>query len=460
MGDVGWPGREYPLGATADAGGVNFAVYASGAERVEVCLYDQADPARELRRVTLSETTDHVWHGYVPGLAPGALYGFRAHGPYRPAEGLRYNPNKLLVDPYARAISGEVDFSAPVFGYQLGQGDDAFDEQDSAPGMPRSVVVSGDFDWSGDTSPRHAWHRSVIYEVHVRGFTMRHPEVPPELRGTYAGMAHPAALHHLNRLGITAVQLLPVHEYTDESYLTEKGLRNYWGYSTLGFFAPEQRYASGHRGEQVDEFKAMVKALHGAGIEVILDVVYNHTAEGNHLGPTLSLKGLDNAAYYRLSPADPRHYWDCTGTGNTLNVPHPQTLKLVMDSPPLLGGGDARRRLPLRPGLGAGARPVRLQPHRQLPPGVPPGPHAAAGEAHRRALGRGRRRVPGGRLPGALVGVEREVPRLRAALLEGRHPGQRAGLAHERLGRPLPGRRAQDLRQRELRHLPRRLHPA
>ncbi|GEJ55308.1 glycogen debranching protein GlgX [Anaeromyxobacter diazotrophicus] len=333
MGEQVWPGRPHPLGATADGEGVNFAVYSSGAERVEICLFDERDPRRELRRVVLGEETAHVWHGYVPGLRPGALYGVRAFGPYEPKRGLRYNGNKLLVDPYARAITGEVDFRQPVFAYQLGQSDDTFDDRDSAAGMPKAVVMGDGFDWEGDAPPDHPLHQSIIYEVHLRGFTMRHPGVPEPLRGTYAGFAHPAAIEHLKRLGVTAVELLPVHEFTDDAYLTDKGLRNYWGYSTLAFFAPEHRYAAGGtRGEQVNEFKQMVKALHRAGIEVILDVVYNHTAEGNHLGPTLSLKGLDNLAYYRLSPEDLRHYWDSTGTGNSLNVPEPQTLKLVMDS--------------------------------------------------------------------------------------------------------------------------------
>jgi glycogen operon protein len=328
-----WPGREHPLGATPDDDGVNFAVYASGAERVAISLFDEEDPREEIRRVDLTEVTAHVWHGYVPGLAPGALYGVRAWGPYEPARGLRYNGNKLLVDPYARAITGDVDFQGPVFAYRPGDGDDAFDDSDSAPAVPRCVVVGDGFDWGGDAPPDTPYHRSVIYELHVRGFTMRHPGIPERLRGTYAGLAQPAALQHLKRLGITAVELLPVHEFTDDSYLRERRLTNYWGYSTLGFFAPTQRYsASGSHGEQVVEFKQMVKALHQAGIEVILDVVFNHTAEGNHLGPTLSLKGLDNATYYRLVPDDPRHYWDSTGTGNSLNVPHPQTLKLVMDS--------------------------------------------------------------------------------------------------------------------------------
>jgi glycogen operon protein len=328
-----WPGRPYPLGASADDGGVHFAVYASVADRVDICLFDAADPRRETRRIRLREQTAQVWHGYVPGLRPGALYGIRAWGPYDPARGLRYNGNKLLVDPYARAITGEADFRQPIFAHRPGEGDDAFDDRDSAAGVPKGVVLDDGFDWDGDAPPATPWHRSVIYEVHVRGFTMRHPEVPEPLRGSYAGFAHPAAIRHLQRLGVTAVELLPVHQRTDDAYLTERGLRNYWGYNTLGFFAPEQRYASsGTRGEQVREFKAMVRALHRAGIEVILDVVYNHSAEGNHLGPTLSLKGLDNAAYYRLVPDDPRHYWDSTGCGNSLNLPHPQTLQLVMDS--------------------------------------------------------------------------------------------------------------------------------
>jgi len=333
MGEKVWPGRPHPLGATADDEGVNFAVYSSGAERVEICIFDERDPARETRRIPLSEVTAHVWHGYVPGLAPGALYGVRAWGPYDPARGLRYNGHKLLVDPYARALVGDADFKQPIFAYRPGEGDDALDERDSAPGVPRAVVMGDGFDWQGDAPPAHPWHRSIIYEVHVRGFTMRHPEVPEKLRGTYAGFGHPAAVAHLQKLGVTAVELLPVHEFTDDASLTDKGLENYWGYSTLCFFAPEQRYcSSGVRGEQVAEFKQMVRALHKAGIEVILDVVYNHTAEGSELGPTLSLKGLDTATYYRLSPDDPRHFWDSTACGNTLNVPHPQTLKLVMDS--------------------------------------------------------------------------------------------------------------------------------
>ncbi|HET8542846.1 MAG TPA: glycogen debranching protein GlgX [Anaeromyxobacter sp.] len=333
-GELIWPGRPFPLGATFDGEGTNFAVYARHADAVELCLFDPGEPAKEVRRVKLHEKTGHVRHAYLPHIRPGTLYGFRAHGPYDPEGGLRFNPSKLLVDPYARAISGETDLSGPIFGYRPGapEGDLAYDDRDSAPSVPRSVVVGNHFDWGDDRRPAHPWHRSIIYEVHVKGFTARHPEVPPELRGTYLGFASTAAIDHLVKLGVTAVELLPVHEFVDDPFLVAKGLTNYWGYSTLGFFAPEQRYARGSRGEQVTEFREMVKALHKAGIEVILDVVYNHTAEGNHLGPTLSLKGLDNPTYYRLGEESPRHYWDSTGCGNSLDTTNPWTLKLVMDS--------------------------------------------------------------------------------------------------------------------------------
>jgi len=330
-----WPGKPFPLGATPDGRGTQFAVYARHAEAIELCLFDPADPQREARRIRLPDRTGHVWHGYLPGVGPGTLYGYRAQGPYEPELGHRYNPAKLLQDPYARAIAGEVDFRGPIYGYRKGAKDEdqSADDQDDAAFVPRSVVVADHYDWQGDAPPLTPWHRSIIYEAHVRGFTMRHPEVPPELRGTYAGLATAPALRHLTSLGITAVELLPVHEYVDHPFLAARGLRNYWGYSTLGYFAPEQRYAAGGaRGEQVDEFRSLVKALHGAGIEVILDVVYNHTGEGNHLGPTLCLKGLDNRTYYRLSPEAPRYNVDYTGTGNSLDLTNPQTLKLVMDS--------------------------------------------------------------------------------------------------------------------------------
>jgi glycogen operon protein len=329
-----WPGRPYPLGATWDGQGTNFALFAEGATGVELCLFDAPDSG-ERDCIPLPETTAHIWHGYLPGVRPGQLYGYRVFGPYEPETGLRFNPAKVLLDPYARAVANKPDWKYPLFGYPLGNPDEDLrrDEGDSAPGAPKGVVVDRYFDWETDRPPRIPWHRSVIYEVHVKGFTRQHPRIPEELRGTYAGMAHPAAIEHLNALGVTAVELLPVHEFLDDKHLLDKGLINYWGYNTLGFFAPDGRYSSaGRRGEQVGEFKAMIRALHRAGIEVILDVVYNHTAEGNHLGPTLSFRGIDNQAYYRLMADQPRYYMDYTGTGNTLNMRHPEVLRLLMDS--------------------------------------------------------------------------------------------------------------------------------
>jgi len=329
-----WPGNPFPLGATWDGQGANFALYSEHAQRVELCLFDQTGRT-EVERIALPEVTAFVWHGYLPGIRPGQLYGYRVHGPYQPAAGLRFNPNKLLLDPYAKALHGQVDWRAPVFGYQAGHPDAdlSYDEQDDAWGVPKGIVIDSAFDWEDDAHPRTPWCRTIIYEVHVKGFTYLHPQVPPHQRGTYQGLAAPAALDHLTRLGITAVELLPVHAILDDLALVKRGLRNYWGYNTLGFFAPEARYAaSGDRGGQVREFKAMVKALHRAGIEVILDVVYNHTAEGDHLGPTLSFRGIDNPTYYRLAPGDERRYLDYTGTGNSLNMHHPQALRLIMDS--------------------------------------------------------------------------------------------------------------------------------
>ena len=328
------PGKAFPRGATFDGSGVNFAVFSSVAERVEVCLYDPADPSRELERFGLPERTGDVWHGYAPGVAAGTLYGLRVHGPYAPEQGHRCNPSKLLVDPYAKAIWGEVDWKEAVLAYKSDdeRADLAIDERDSVAGAPKSVVVDEAFDWGDDRFPGTPWRKTIIYEMHVRGFTKLHPEIPEELRGTYAGLAHPAAIAHLTNLGVTAVDLLPVHESTDDGFIEERSLRNYWGYSTLGYFAPEQRYASGRApGGQVAEFKAMVKALHAAGIEVILDVVFNHTCEGNHLGPTLSLRGIDNAVYYWLMP-EARYYLDFTGTGNSLNASNPEVARLIADS--------------------------------------------------------------------------------------------------------------------------------
>ena len=329
-----WPGTWYPLGATFDGAGCNFSVFSEAAERIELCLFDE--DGRE-RRIDLPETRTFCWHGYVPGVTAGQRYGYRVHGPWDPARGLRCNPAKLLLDPYARAIMGQVDWTPAVFPFQIEADgtrlEDERAETDSAPHVPRSIVVDGRFDWGDDRHPRRPLHQTEIYELHVKGFTARMPGIPPQLRGTYAGLAHPASLDYLSRLGVSAVELMPVHQFVHDGHLLERGLRNYWGYNSIGFFAPHNEYASaGQRGEQVDEFKAMVKALHAAGIEVILDVVYNHTAEGNHLGPVLSLKGFDNCAYYRTVSDQPRYYMDYTGTGNSLNMRHPHVLQLLMDS--------------------------------------------------------------------------------------------------------------------------------
>jgi isoamylase len=329
------PGAPYPLGATWDGAGVNFALFSEHATGVELCLFDPGDPARERHRVRMPEHTDQVWHVYLPEARPGVLYGYRVDGPYDPGAGHRFNASKLLIDPYAKAISGAVTWNDAVFGHRVGTeaADLAPDARDSAPYMPRSVVVDPDFSWGDDRRPSTAWHKTIIYEVHVKGFTACHPEVPRALRGTYAGLASPAAVLYLTRLGITAVELLPVHQAVTEKPLADRGLTNYWGYNSIGFFSPDHRFASaGQRGEQVAEFKRMVKTLHQAGIEVILDVVYNHTAEGNYLGPTLCFRGIDNAAYYRLAPDDRRRYLDYTGCGNTLDTTHPRTLQLIMDS--------------------------------------------------------------------------------------------------------------------------------
>ncbi|HEX8070479.1 MAG TPA: glycogen debranching protein GlgX [Pyrinomonadaceae bacterium] len=330
-----WPGQPHPLGATWDGAGVNFALFSENATAVELCLFDAPDGVRETHRIRLTEHTDQVWHAYLPEVRPGQLYGYRVHGPYAPDAGHRFNPHKLLLDPYAKALASTVSWSDAVFGYTIGSAaaDLSFDERDSAAGVPKCVVVDPAFSWGGDAHPRTPWHKTLIYELHVKGFTARHPDVPPELRGTYAGMAHPAVVEYLCRLGVTAVELLPVHQFVSGQHLLEQGLTNYWGYNSIGFFAPDVRYAAtGTLGEQVAEFKTMVKTLHREGIEVILDVVYNHTGEGNQMGPTLCFRGLDNAAYYRLVPGDRRYYMDYTGCGNTLNMTHPRTLQLIMDS--------------------------------------------------------------------------------------------------------------------------------
>ncbi|HEX4905867.1 MAG TPA: glycogen debranching protein GlgX [Acidimicrobiales bacterium] len=325
-----WPGEPYPLGATYDGTGTNFALFSEVAERVELCLFD--DKNRETQRVELPEVTAFVWHCYLPNVGPGQRYGFRVHGPWDPANGLRGNRHKLLMDPYARAVDGEIDWTERCFGYRFSD-PNRRNDGDSARHVFKSVVTNPYFDWRNDRHPRTPWHETVVYEVHVKGFTMRHPGIPEEQRGTYAGIASPAAIDHFKRLGITAVELMPVHQFVHDAHLVERGLRNYWGYNSIGFFAPHNEYSSTQGpGDCVQEFRSMVRALHDNNIEVILDVVYNHTAEGNHMGPTLSFKGIDNPAYYRLVADDPQHYMDYTGTGNTLNMRHPHVLQLLMDS--------------------------------------------------------------------------------------------------------------------------------
>ncbi|MGH7746384.1 MAG: glycogen debranching protein GlgX, partial [Candidatus Dormibacteria bacterium] len=324
-----WPGSPYPLGSTFDGGGTNFAIFSEVAERIELCLFDDAGVES---RVNLPERNGLVWHGYLPQVWPGQRYGYRVHGPYEPASGLRCNPSKLLLDPYAKAVDGEIDWDEALFSYKFGE-PDSFNDSDSAPHAMTSVVINPYFDWAHDRPLRVPYNDTVIYEAHVKGMTMRHPEIPEDVRGSYAGMAHPAMIKHFKKLGVTAVELMPVHQFVHDSTLAHKGLRNYWGYNTIGFFAPHNDYASfGTRGQQVYEFKSMVRTLHRAGIEVILDVVYNHTAEGNHMGPTLSFRGIDNRAYYRLVDGDEKHYYDTTGTGNSLNVRHHESLRLLMDS--------------------------------------------------------------------------------------------------------------------------------
>lgn len=330
-----WPGRPYPLGAHWDGKGINFALFADNAERVELCLFDKPEDEKESARITLSERSHQEWHVYVPGLKPGQLYGYRVHGPYDPENGMRFNPNKLLIDPYARAIAGTFDWSDALFGYAVGdeREDLSFSEIDSAPYTPKSVVTDQAYDWEGDSAPDIPYHETVIYEMHTKGFSYLNPQIPKEIRGTYAGLAHPQSIEYLKKLGITAVELMPIHHFVADRHLVERGLTNYWGYNTIGFFAPDVRYSSsGILGEQVNEFKNMVKELHQAGIEVILDVVYNHTAEGNHMGPTLSFRGIDNPSYYRLVGDNNRYYMDYTGTGNTLNTVHPGVLRIIMDS--------------------------------------------------------------------------------------------------------------------------------
>ena len=323
-----WPGAAFPLGATFDGSGTNFAIFSEIAEKVELCLFDDGVETR----VPLVDVDAMIWHAYLPNVQAGQVYGYRVYGPYDPSQGQRANPSKLLLDPYAKATSGEIDWDQSLFSYNFDDPDTRNDD-DSAAHMMLGVVINPFFDWSADVAPKTPYHKTVIYEAHVKGLTQLHPDVPEDQRGSYAGVAHPAIISHLQKLGVTAIELMPVQQFVNDSTLQEKGLSNYWGYNTIGFFAPQAAYSStGDHGQQVLEFKSMVRALHTAGIEVILDVVYNHTAEGNQLGPTISFRGIDNAAYYRLVEDDLQFYMDYTGTGNSLNVRHPHSLQLIMDS--------------------------------------------------------------------------------------------------------------------------------
>jgi isoamylase len=416
------PGEPFPLGATWDGRGTNFSIFSEVATRVELCLFDEHSSQTI---VELRERTAFCWHGYLPGIGPGQRYGFRVDGPWDPAEGHRCNPAKLLMDPYAKAIAGDIAWDSAVFPYPLGGDDLERDERDSAPYMPRSIVVDDNFDWQGDRPLRRGLHETVIYEVHVKGFTRRHPGIPEHLRGTYAGLAHPKSIEYLKSIGVTAVELLPIHQFVHESHQLDKGLRNYWGYHSYGYFAPHGEYSSGgDTGGQVREFKGMVKLLHAAGLEVILDVVYNHTGEGNHLGPMLCLKGIDNRAYYRTVEGDERHYMDYTGTGNSLNMRHPHALMLVMDS------------------LRYWARECHID-----------------GFRFDLASTLARELYDVDRL--SMVRVERQVPRHRARLLArrvGQHGGVRQPL-HRQL-RPVPGRRAEAVCEHQLRHRARRVYAA
>ena len=330
-----YPGKPYPLGATWDGEGVNFALFADNATGVELCLFNSTDDKNEYEKIKLVERTHQIWHVYIPNAKPGQLYGYRVEGPFEPENGHRFNANKLLMDPYAKSIAGSIDWNDALFAYEIGNTDEdlSFSQEDSAPYIPKSVVIDPTFDWGDDQSLKIPYHQSIIYETHVKGFTMLNQEIPENIRGTYAALAHPVTINYLKELGVTAIELMPVHQFVNDRGLKEKGLTNYWGYNTIGFFAPDVKYSgSGVLGEQVIEFKQMVKEMHKAGIEVILDVVYNHTAEGNQMGPTLSFKGIDNASYYRLTDDNKRFYMDYTGTGNTLNAMLPNVLRYIMDS--------------------------------------------------------------------------------------------------------------------------------
>ncbi len=417
-------GSPSPLGAHYDGRGVNFALFSANATKVELCLFDHSG-RRETERVALPRRTEHIWHGYLSGAGPGQLYGYRVHGPYEPQRGYRFNPNKLLIDPYARQLAGRLRWHDAVFGYRPGaqRGDLTADRRDSAPMMPKCVVETPAHFWGDDRPPKTPMRDSVIYEAHVKGLTQLHPDVPQPIRGRYDALAHPAVIDHLVKIGATAVELLPIHAFVDDRFLVNKGLRNYWGYSTLAYFAPEPRYFSE---EGPTGLRSAIRALHDAGLEVILDVVFNHTAEGNELGPTLSFRGIDNTTYYKLMHDNPRHYWDTTGTGNTVDVAHPQVMRLVLNS--LRHWVESYRVDGFRFDLAStlGPQPDRLRCARAVPSRRGAGPGAEPSEDDRRAVGYRSGRLSRRRLPAGLERMERPVSRHAARLLA-RRPGPVAG---------------------------------
>jgi glycogen operon protein len=442
-------GRPFPLGATWDGEGTNFAVFSAHATRIEVCVFD-SDGKRERERFELPEFTDEIFHGRIAGVGPGAFYGLRVDGPFEPQAGHRFNPNKLLLDPYARAHFGALEWHPAVFGYTIGArtGDLTFDKRDSAPFVPKCAVVDPNFDWRGESSRRFTpWDRTIVYETHVKGFTKLNPAVAEHLRGTYAGLGAKEVVDYVKSLGITTVELLPVHTFLNDSHLLEKGLTNYWGYNSIGFFAPDPRYASDVP-NSLREFKEMIARFHDAGLEVILDVVYNHTAEGNELGPTLSFKGIDNASYYRLRPDRKRYYINDTGTGNTLNISHPRVIQMVTDS--LRYWANEMHVDGFRFDLGA----RRLSHRERLSESGRTRPDAGPRQIDRRAVGLRSGRLSGRRIPARLGRVERYVPRYGARLLARRVKRQGAGAAALRVAGHVQPPRPQAVGERQLHHRP------
>ena len=445
----------YPLGASYDGAGVNFALFSQVAQKVELCLFDEEDNET---RIEMTEQNSYVWHNYLPGIQPGQRYGYRVYGPYDPSRGLRCNPNKLLLDPYAKAIEGNIDGDESLFSYWFSSPDDLgnMNTLDSSAHTMKAAVVNPYFDWGNDQHPNISYHDSVIYEAHVRGMTNLNKDVPADIRGTYAGLAYPSVIEYLKKLGVTAIELMPIHQFVNDSFLQEKGLSNYWGYNTIGFFAPHNAYSSsGQRGEQVNEFKSMVKAYHRAGMEVILDVVYNHTAEGNDRGPTLSFKGIDNGSYYRLVDNDPRHYFDTTGTGNSLLMRSPHALQLITDSacatgsPKCTSTASASTWPPRWP---ASSRRSTSCPRSSTSWSRTRSSRASSSSPNRVDLGL--RRLSGGRLPVQLVRMERPLPRHACATsgARSRPRCRNSPVALDGQLRPVPGERPPPGGVRELHH--------